>query len=210
MTGINNKRNRVAGDGPPRQYLPSFLKLDTIDAEVMRLANLEIEQNGVCDCGTERYPISQGHGLKDYFGEDYLQHLLQHPATDGMDPRDYTVPVSPVIDALQKSLNGMSFYRARMSRLLPGHKAPYHIDTNTSVTCRLQFMIRGSCVWKIKRSGTEEQQRLNAGEIWFCNSGFPHEVVNDQDVDRWVMILDCDYKEIERTFGSIVLEEPRR
>lgn len=202
---MRSKRDRVIGNGPDRKTLPTFRHLGSVDDAVMALAIAEARQ-AECDCGKDHYPLSIEHPLKYHFGEDYIQHLLQHPVTNGLDPKDYIVNASPIVDVLRKTLNGMAFYRARMSCLKPGHVAPWHIDTNTSVACRLQFMIEGEAKWSVKRGGEIETQIIRPGEIWFCNSGFPHMVENCGVGNRWVMILDCDYMELEKTFGSIKLE----
>ena len=201
---ISNKM-KVRGDGPNRRSLPSYQLLGHLEPSVMARAQQLCATITACSCGSEQYPLSKDHPLKTEFGEDYLHHLLQHPATDGLDWRDYTVSADPLVDALQAALGGMLFYRARLSKLPSRGTVPWHIDTDTSVTCRLQFMIQGTSVWSIRRDGTEIEQRLNVGVIWFCNSGFSHQIVNDGLFDRWVLIIDCDYSEIEKAFAPLVL-----
>jgi quercetin dioxygenase-like cupin family protein len=211
---VANKRANVTGQGPGRQWLPSYHYLGPVDPLVMTLANEEIESfiaaERETDCCTDIYPVSHGNPLNDLFGPHYKQMLLQLAENEGLLERDYVVPRNALAERLLTWLDRMHLFRARLARLRPGGVADWHIDTNTSVACRVQFLIRGESTWSIKRSGSVETQRMVAGETWFANTGWAHRIDNYGTEDRWVLIAGCDYNELARQFGAFKLAEAHR
>jgi hypothetical protein len=205
------KRENVVGGGPRRETMPSFRQIGTLADDLLALANDEVEKaiaSGECDCEGDAYKISQQTKLKEHFGESYQQRLLQYALTDGLNERDYKRSISPLVNLLNERHPELGFFRARLAKLVPGAKADWHIDTNTSVYCRLQIMVRGQSMWSIKRAGIFVDQSMRAPEIWFANTGYAHRIINDGAGDRWVLILNADYDGIARTFGSLVEEAP--
>lgn len=202
-----NRRN-VKGSGPERDLLPLARHLGDVPQEVIDACLREINEKGldqVNHCGSDSYPISVTSPLMKLFSMEYKQTLLQTPETDGLEERDYTRDNSPIMEVIKKHWPNLRTFRARLAKLPPGEVIDWHIDTNTSVYCRLQLAIQGSCTWYIKGRNGVETFEIPQGGIWFFNTGFSHRVENHSDQDRWVIILNCDYAEIEETFGDIKL-----
>lgn len=208
-THRHHPRNRknVSGTGPDRDQLPLGLRLGSVPASIMEVCNREIDRSiaeGISHVSTEYYPISSDSPLIDLFSKKYVQSMVQIPETDGQDERDYTRKFSPVVDAMAAEYPDLRFFRGRLAKLPPGEVLDWHIDTNTSVYCRLQFFIRGGCTWMIRnRKNPVETWDVSAGQVWFFNTGFMHRVENHTSEDRWVLIINCDYDSIEKTFGRI-------
>lgn len=200
-------RNRafVRGAGPKRETLPSFLRLGAVPQSLMDLAIQQIEvyesvaKNDMC---TPTYGVCHDSPLVEHFGPLYVQNLLQGPVSDPENERDYTQPLSPVTEQIQRLLPDTQFFRARLSKLPPRGILPWHIDTNTSVYCRVQLMIQGQCTWQIRRREVVDTQTMRAGEFWFANTGYPHQVENHGEIDRWVITLNADYSELAASLGD--------
>ena len=88
-------------------------------------------------------------------------------------------------------------YRARISVMHGGNELNYHIDTDTSVLCRVQIPAQttGSLFqWKTK---TEEVSlTMKLGEAYFVNTGWLHRVINPTDSIRVVLLFGVDYENI--------------
>ena len=88
-------------------------------------------------------------------------------------------------------------YRARISVMHGGNELNYHIDTDTSVLCRVQIPVitEGSLFqWKTK---TEEiSLDMLTGNSYFVNTGWLHRVTNDSNNIRIVLIFGVDYNNL--------------
>jgi hypothetical protein len=201
-------RNNIKGDGPDRTTLPLAKKLGTVSQSIIDLCLFELNSkklNEVNHCGTEMYPISVTSPLMQLFSPDYKQTLLQLPTNTGEHERDYVIANSPIVDEIDKYLNKFKYFRGRFANLPAGEIIDWHIDTNTSVYCRIQLTITGTTTWLIKCKNEITEITIPAGEIWFFNTGYSHRVENRENIDRWSIILNCDYSEIARVFGNITL-----
>jgi len=149
----------------------------------------------------DHYRISKECPLKHDFPKAYRQILLQGvtPGSDGRAETDYTVPLYP--EALKQIRTIVpEFYRARLAELAPHGEIDWHIDTDTSVSCRVTAMISGQCEWSIRRRGEFTVQSMRAPEIWFNNTGWPHRVLNTSSESRWCLLLGTNYDSIAHYF----------
>ena len=78
-----------------------------------------------------------------------------------------------------------------------GNELNYHIDTDTSVLCRVQIPAQttGSLFqWKTK---TEEVSlEMQPGNAYFVNTGWLHRVINPTDDIRIVLLFGIDYNNL--------------
>ncbi len=78
-----------------------------------------------------------------------------------------------------------------------GKELNHHIDTDTSVLCRVQIPAEttGSLFqWKTKTEEVSLDMQL--GEAYFVNTGWLHRVINPADSTRIVLIFGIDYDNI--------------
>ena len=153
------------------------------------------------DLYEDHYRISQECPLRYDFPRGYRQILLQGTA-DGKDGRmetDYSVSLFPKEIKMLQTLVPQ-FYRARLAELAPGAAIDWHIDTDTSVSCRVTAMVAGQCEWAIRRRGDLSLQAMQSPEIWFNNTGWPHRVVNTAPEPRWCLLLGTNYDSIAHYF----------
>ena len=209
----NMARQNVRGDnGPDRQELPSYRLLGALSftdscvilgAVQALLSEVGEAHNDINNA--EAYQIAQGCPLKTYFPPTYRQVLLQKPMTDGSTEEDYRCIRGhqglKIYHSL-KSFGLTDFYRARLAVLPPGGVLDWHIDTNTSVSCRVQIPIIGNCIWGINRKNKVGQQCLRPFEVWFTNTGYSHRVENTHPTeDRVCLVIGCHYDAIKKWFN---------
>lgn len=205
-------RARVRGNnGPDRKLLPSFHRLGIYDPIHFRLLEgLVIEQlamhpkdyNDIENPDT--YEIAQTCKLKTYFPAAYKQILLQvtgnrpEDADEIPDEWEYQQYLGEAVE-FQGLINQFvdPHFRARIAYLPAGEELKWHIDTNTSYACRIQIMIHGMHKFMINRKGKIEEQIMQAGEVWFCNTGFSHRIEVLGDEPKVGIVLGCHYKAIE-------------
>ncbi len=210
-------RANVAGsEGPRRESLPSFHALGRVDPVVLALSVIEIAdfEAGArqTECCTDLYPISHGNPLNDLFGEHYRQRLLQLPraGTDGLSERDYTQPRGALAEAVVAWLPSLPLFRLRLAALPAGGIADWHIDTNTTVACRVLMMVGGENTWFVRRKAGVDERRMVAGEFWFANTAYPHRIENRGAGTRYVLLASCDHATLAATFGDFRLTEAVR
>ena len=210
----NMARQNVRGNnGPDRRELPNyklFGALSFTDSTLMLgavqtiLAEVGEDYN---DINNEAYQIAQDCPLKTYFPSTYRQVLIQTPITDGIAEEDYRC--IPAFDGksritiyhVLKSFGLNDFYRARLAILPPGGVLDWHIDTNTSVSCRIQIPIIGDCLWEIKRKKEVEARVLVPFQVSFTNTGYAHRVRNPHPTeDRVCLIIGSHYDVIKKWF----------
>tara|TARA_X000001036_G_C20649446_1_gene794369 strand:+ start:1255 stop:1932 length:678 start_codon:yes stop_codon:yes gene_type:complete len=203
----DTRRSRVSGNNGPRRHqmrthgeVTSDVPQEVLD-EILEIANNYTGN----DLGGDNYQISQHCDVKTAFtaSETYSQILLQQldeGADNEVDETNYKNWRDDLsTNAIQKYLNDtfQTPYRARISVMHGGNELNYHIDTDTSVLCRVQIPVqtKGSLFqWKTKKE--EVSLDMQAGRTYFVNTGWLHRVTNDTDNTRIVLIFGVDYNNI--------------
>jgi len=155
------------------------------------------------DLGGDNYQLSQHCDVKNVFtsSETYKQIILQEcTAEDTIDETNYMHWRNDISTTAIENYLTTAFvkpYRTRISVMHGGNELNYHIDTDTSVLCRVQIPAQttGSLFqWKTK---TEEVSlTMKLGEAYFVNTGWLHRVINPTDSIRIVLLFGVDYKNI--------------
>lgn len=199
----STRRNRVSGNnGPRRNQMQEFGTVDTdIPQDVLdSIMSIAMNYQG-SDLGGDNYQLSQHCNVKEVFtaSETYRQILLQEcqENADTVDEKNYTewrndVDTTTIRSYLESTFNAP--YRARISIMNGGNELNYHIDTDTSVLCRVQVAVKtdGSVFqWKTKQG--EIDLFMESGNAYFVNTGWLHRVVNPSDNTRIVLIVGVDY-----------------
>ncbi len=203
-----NKRH-ARGTGARRSELPNYVFLGNFDLDFKKLCLETLYSSSTVfnDIKKDSYNMSKASPLCDFFPSSYKQVLIQGARTSGLFEEDYVIENYPqLIGELKSVLNGLEFYRARFSLLQPGEVLDWHIDTDTSVSCRLHLILTGDSSWCIKRRQEIESKNLEHNEIWFTNTGWPHKVTNNSDEVRVVLNVGCSYEDLESAFGDIRLK----
>jgi hypothetical protein len=194
------RRQRVSGQGPKRQQLPSFKKIldapKSVLEEVIGLADQFEDSN---DLYSDQYEISKHCELRKKVCEGHKNLLLQVPilGSDGMDQNDYQVwdklkPESHIKSFLLERFSGC--FRARIAVLPPGGQIDWHIDLSTAVSCRFQLLVKNDGFqFEINRRGSIESIPFREGELYFTNTAFPHRVVNPTDYERISLLFDIQH-----------------
>ncbi|MCS7316850.1 MAG: cupin domain-containing protein [Candidatus Dojkabacteria bacterium] len=199
-------RKNTYGPGIRRKYLPNFIKLGDFsnDKDFIHLCldTFEKVKNVNHIESDEYYPISKGCPLVKWFPSTYQQILLQTFVGDkdkeGQIEENYNVIIEDYkeIHNYIKKYLPIKYCRARFAILYPGYELDWHIDSCTSVSCRVHFVIKGPSKWSVYRNKVLEEKELNTGEIWFTNAGYPHRVVNDTNEERIVILLGTSSDEL--------------
>ena len=200
----NSRRNRVKGTGPRRHEMVTHgvvannVPQAVID-EILHIANSYTGN----DLGGDNYQLSQHCDVKNVFtsSETYKQIILQECTSENtIDETNYMYWRNDISTTAIESYLTTAFvkpYRARISVMHGGNELNYHIDTDTSVLCRVQIPAQttGSLFqWKTK---TEEVSlTMKLGEAYFVNTGWLHRVINPTDSIRIVLLFGVDYKNI--------------
>ena len=208
------RQNVRGNNGPDRKRLPNYQSLGSLSWAELDALRWQV-QNILRIVGPEfndinngaAYQIAQDCPLKTYFPSTYRQVLLQHPMSDGVNEEDYILVKDDFAIRAIGVVRGYGldkFYRARLAVLPPGETLDWHIDTNTSVSCRIQIPVFGSSSWEIKRQGKIEAVTLRPGDVWFANTGYAHRVVNPSKTDERVcLVLSCHFGAIKRWFNDV-------
>lgn len=196
------RKSRVMGNNGPRRHQMKEYGVVSDDVppevieEIMNIAQ-NYKEN---DLGGDNYQISQHCDVKNSFtsSDQYKQILLQTLVGENeVDETKYTqwrddLGVKHIKSYLESKFKGP--YRARISVMPPGNDLNWHIDTDTSVLCRVQIpaVSKGSKFqWKTKTGETEVE--METGKSYFVNTGWVHRVVNESDITRVVLIFGVDY-----------------
>jgi hypothetical protein len=82
----------------------------------------------------------------------------------------------------------------------PYHEIPWHIDTDTSVSCRAQICLNnGGSVFKWKTKSGVEELRMGVGDMYFINTGWSHTVQAGPGI-REVAIFGFQFDELRADF----------
>jgi hypothetical protein len=199
------RKRRVSGNNGPRRHemlthgtVANNVPQAVID-EILHIANSYTGN----DLGGDNYQLSQHCDVKNVFtsSETYKQIILQECTSENtIDETNYMYWRNDISTTAIESYLTTAFvkpYRARISVMHGGNELNYHIDTDTSVLCRVQIPAQttGSLFqWKTK---TEEVSlTMKLGEAYFVNTGWLHRVINPTDSIRIVLLFGVDYKNI--------------
>tara|TARA_Y100001954_G_C15824529_1_gene611583 strand:+ start:5811 stop:6395 length:585 start_codon:yes stop_codon:yes gene_type:complete len=182
---------------------------DNVLQEILNIAN-NYKGN---DLGGDNYQISQHCDVKSAFtsSDTYSQILLQQLNQDAdseIDETNYTTWRTDIdTSSIQKYLEETFKmpYRARISVMHGGNELNYHIDTDTSVLCRVQVPVqtKGSLFqWKTKSE--EISLDMHKGKSYFVNTGWLHRVTNDSENIRIVLIFGVDYNNLPNKESLLV------
>ena len=200
-----SNRDHVRGvRGPRRHELPTFAKISSaVPQSVLDEARSIIYADATRnDLKTENYKISVECPLPDLFSQQYRQVLLQEqvPDTDSYDESNYTVWT----DGCEEIKNYMEMMfgevnRTRVTILPAGEELDWHIDTDTSVMCRVQIGVEvGESEFQFNRRNKIESFTMEPNELWFINVGWGHRVVNhSSDTPRIVIIAGVLHENLE-------------
>lgn len=200
-------RKRVSGtNGPRRHQLKSF---DTVDSsvpdtvlnEILEIANTYTEN----DLGGDNYQISQQCNVKEVFtsSDTYRQILLQQcidPNADTIDETNYVswrddIPTNNIRSYLEETFKRP--FRARISVMPAGQDLNWHIDTDTSVLCRVQVAAHSSgSEFQFKTKQGHDTLIMSPGNAYFVNTGWTHRVVNTTNDIRIVLIVGVLFDDI--------------
>ena len=201
------QRQRVIGNnGPRRHELVCFNKLDDVPVEVVdqifEITNIYSEN----DLGGDQYQISQHCDLENAFQATggYRQILLQkckELEVDVINETNYNVwndslPYDKIKKYLEETFGTVC--RTRISVMPPGHELGWHIDTDTSVLCRIQICARGAGTrfqYNVKNHINEFT--MKQGEMYFVNVGWTHRVINAGKESRIVLIAGVNFSDIQ-------------
>ena len=207
---LSSKRDRVKGKGPDRRLLPSFLKIGKINSKISKEV-LEIVDSfrSINDNYTDDFSISKFCNLGKTLPKNHTTLLLQKPfkGSSGMNEKDYTDYDKLKNNSLLKQFLKEKFsehYRARIAILPAKSEIDWHIDMNTSVSCRFHILIKNKdIVFKINRKGHVDNISFQEGAIYFTNTAYPHCVCNPTNEDRISLLLDVEYNNIKNLLPTI-------
>lgn len=201
------KKLRVSGNNGPRRHELKEYKVvaDDVPSEVIdQILNIAKNYNEN-DLRGDNYQISQHCNVDKAFTSSlsYRQILLQqlnNNATSEIDETEYStwrddIDTSRIQQYLENKFKRT--YRTRISIMPPGGDLNYHIDTDTSVLCRVQIPAKtiGSLFqWKTKTQ--EISLEMQNGNAYFVNTGWLHRVINPTEHQRVVLIFGIDYSNI--------------
>lgn len=197
-------RSRVFGTaGPKRGQLPNYEKIALLSGlQLKTLINDYESRRDDNDMFSDHYELSHACKLAKDFPETYKQTLIQTLEKGCESPLDewsYNVPAH--MNAI-KILNHFipRYCRARYSTLGQGDTLDWHIDTDTSVSCRLTIMLAGKSEWQWQRRGEVDELIMKEGEIWFTNTGWPHRVTSIGSKARLAILLTTHFDHIKKYF----------
>ena len=201
----DTKKRRVIGtNGPRRHELKPFSNIDssvpqTVVDEILSIASNYTEN----DLGGDSYQISQHCNLETAFKAtgEYRQILLQQSeGNDIIDETGYSKWRTDIDSFKIQEYFSKTFgktYRARISVMPPGHDLNWHIDTDTSVLCRVQIAAQteGS-EFQFKTKEGKSKLIMKPGNAYFVNTGWTHRVINTDDYLRIVLIAGVMFDDI--------------
>lgn len=206
---MKKARERVHGTGPTRKELKPFAKLGTLPMElVMQLRALAASEQRN-DLGGDDYTLPSNFDLAGTFNvtpDKYRQVLFQAATVSDPSSELEYHQWQPGFDAIRAELDKYfnRVYRFRLSVMQPHHEIPFHIDTDTSVSCRAQICLNNGgakFIWKIKDH--VEVLNMGVGDLYFINTGWPHSVQSGPGV-REVAIFGFQYSDLHHEFQELM------
>ncbi len=198
------RRARVRGEGGKRRHeLPSFQLLGHLPPSAIAEAQQYFLAFSGNDLGGDTYKISAACSLLPKTHQQYRQKLLQLCETnqDPLVEKNYTqwihdLPAQSVLKSWFEK-NFPQSYRARLSSLPSQASLDWHIDADTSVSCRISIACSPSeSLFEINRRGVVESKKFQPGEVWFTNTGWLHRVINPGPEPRLNLIFGIHYNQI--------------
>jgi len=207
-----SRRSRVNGTGPRRhEMLTHGIVTDTVpQAVINEILQIATSYTGN-DLGGDNYQLSQHCDVKNVFtsSETYKQIILQESTAENtIDERNYLHWRNDISTIAIENYLTTAFvqpYRTRISVMHGGNELNYHIDTDTSVLCRVQIPAQttGSLFqWKTKIEEVSLDMKL--GEAYFVNTGWLHRVINPTDSIRVVLLFGIDYNDLPNKESLLV------
>ena len=204
------KRERVQGDGPDRQNLPSFYCVGKIDSQIRReILYIVSKYKGVNDNYSDEFNISKFCDLGKSIPKGHISLLLQkpRPGTDGMNEKDYTMWDKLEEKSILKNFLQENFPNSYRTRIvfLPGQsKIDWHIDINTKVSCRFHILIKNpDFVFEIDRKHKIDRVPFKEDTVFFTNTAYPHRVYNSTNEERISVLFDIDYKNVKNILPTL-------
>ena len=200
-------RGNVKGnpDWPSRNELPTFKLLkSSVPEDVLIQASDILDTHTGNDLGTDSYEISTTCPHPALLEKNYRQILIQQQVEGQVDEKSYTNWLKgsdPIKNYLEHEFG--TVYRTRVTDTLPEGVIDWHIDTNTSVMCRIQICIEAAgSIFEFIRKGHIESFEMKRGEMWFINVGWSHRVTNHANQHRRVIIAGMEYPNLEPHFST--------
>lgn len=206
----STQRQRVlSSHGPRRTEVTECISVDNNVTPEFINAIKNITNTYVADdLGGDLYKISKTcesvESFKQGVDSNYRQIVLQKlPDGKGveMDETLYTewrddIDCTEIKKYFDNLYGEGKYYRARISVMAPGHELNWHIDTDTSILCRTQTIVQSfDSYFEAKNRQGVQSYKLEEGNTYFINQGWPHRVVNN---DKWriVVIAGVYFKDI--------------
>lgn len=205
---MKTARSRVHGIGPKRHELRTFARIGTLSSslvdELDNLAHTTIRN----DLGGDQYTLPSSFDLVGTFNavpESYRQILLQKSIDPSPSSETAYAVWEPKFEDLQTELQRSfsSVYRFRLSVSKAQHSIPWHIDTDTSVSCRAQICLSPSGVFSFKTKNGIEELKMVRGEMYFVNTGFNHSVQVGTE-ERRVCIFGFQFHDAAPSIQAII------
>ena len=201
---VSNKRNRVSGMGPHRRDLPNFYYIGKIDKKIKKeIFQIVDSVKWSNDLYTDDYKISKFCDLRKQLPRKHVNILLQKPSnkSDGMNEKDYLIYDKLKENSLLKKFLQEKFhqlYRLRIAILPPKSEISWHIDMNTTVSCRFHILLKNSdFIFEVKRRDVIERVPFEEGDIYFTNTAYPHRVSNPTNRKRISLLFDIEYNNVK-------------
>lgn len=209
-TTIGRKRDRVRGPGPNRKDLPNFKILTKMPQEVIEdLLNLYNDYSGVNFLHSDEYEIKNCCNLQYAISKDFQHILLQDFDPDSDEKTFMEMRYLKWNEYISKYPRAKEWidsafpnaFRTRISVLKPGDSFGWHIDTNTSVACRVTCVLNNAdSTFEVDRKGVIERMEAEVGDCVFTNIGYPHRVHNETEDYRINLLFAIEYKDIAQYF----------
>ena len=135
------------------------------------------------------------NGIGLHSGKKVIMTLFPAPPNSGIIFKRSDLQTNLIKEYLHSTFK--TPYRARISVMHGGNELNYHIDTDTSVLCRVQIPVitEGSLFqWKTKKEQVDLD--MKPGCAYFVNTGWLHRVINKSNNVRIVLIFGVDYANI--------------
>ena len=204
---MNNRelyRKRVFGKGIKRDLLPTSFKLFSVNkkSSFMQSVFKFIEKNQNKNSLYEHdYPIAN-HRYVPIAGQVNknmrvlaLQNYNEHEGHP-FEELSYTKWIdSDEVKIISNFLKSKfkTIWRCRINVIPQFGGLPWHIDTNTSVACRVYLPLTSNIdqdnLFEIERRGCINSLKMKVGEFWFVNTGFKHRVLNKTNKMRYSLIF---------------------
>ena len=205
-------KNRVRGKGKDRSYLPTYLKLFSFDDNTLKACFECIEKYGDRNDlynYNKTYPIANPSGVPivTQINKNIQVIALQNYDEIGVPYLDSSYKkwiCCSQVEIISKFLKQKfkNIWRCRITGIPSSDGLPWHIDTNTSVACRVYIPLSSNIdeknLFEIKRRQMTYQLKMKIGEGYFVNTAFKHRVLNNTRDKRYSLIFNTTSEDIER------------